>query len=377
MRKLSLEYPGMMDILNHQVIHMDQGVTNNPEYLATRAMRHYPSRTAQVIRSVYNKELPASKYGADIVFAPILSGQGERWQNFGENQNGYLLSVVLGRELFIKEGFRTEEARKLKERVEANDGHYLPQQETLTKKWKETIPVDAHSKDLLLLDEATYTYACAARENLETFFKKCEISFCPEIGPYFTGFDYFAAGLIEEAIEKAKQLVRKWEKLGIKRVVTLCGQSQYFFTTILSWFEIETEIQFVSILDLADSMEAEQAYLYGGSYFTRYLRKDNLLNQLLNNKEETPIPSCPEFLPEVDGDQRKNKVGIWTPPLCAEYHPMGMPKGLEDQIYEESLKQIKACHFKKMVVCDPFAYHSLLVHGYEANQLIYFTEIIK
>ena len=114
MRKLSFDNPEMMDILNHQVIHMDQGVTNNPEYLATRAMRHYPSRTAQVIRSVYLGELPASAYGADMVFAPILSGQGERWQNFGENQNGYLLSVILGRELFLKAGFRKEEAECLK-----------------------------------------------------------------------------------------------------------------------------------------------------------------------------------------------------------------------------------------------------------------------
>ena len=69
MRKLSFENPEMMDILNHQVIHMDQGVTNNPEYIATRAMRHYPSRTAQLIRSVYLGELPASPYGADMVFA--------------------------------------------------------------------------------------------------------------------------------------------------------------------------------------------------------------------------------------------------------------------------------------------------------------------
>lgn len=36
MRKLSLENPEIIDILNHQVIHMDQGITYTPEYLATR-----------------------------------------------------------------------------------------------------------------------------------------------------------------------------------------------------------------------------------------------------------------------------------------------------------------------------------------------------
>ena len=38
MRKLSLENPEIIDILNHQVIHMDQGITYTPEYLATRKM---------------------------------------------------------------------------------------------------------------------------------------------------------------------------------------------------------------------------------------------------------------------------------------------------------------------------------------------------
>lgn len=104
MRKLSLENPEIIDILNHQVIHMDQGITYTPEYLATRKMSNYPSRTAQIIRSVYLGELDASEYGAEMVFSPILSGQGERWQNFGEKPEGYLLSVMLGRELFYNKG---------------------------------------------------------------------------------------------------------------------------------------------------------------------------------------------------------------------------------------------------------------------------------
>ena len=52
MRKLSFETPDIMDILNHQVIHMDQAVTYCPEYLVTGKMRNYPSRTAQIILSL-------------------------------------------------------------------------------------------------------------------------------------------------------------------------------------------------------------------------------------------------------------------------------------------------------------------------------------
>ena len=79
MRKLSLENPEIIDILNHQVIHMDQGITYTPEYLATRKMSNYPSRTAQIIRSVYLGELDASEYGAEMVllqFSPVRARDG-------------------------------------------------------------------------------------------------------------------------------------------------------------------------------------------------------------------------------------------------------------------------------------------------------------
>lgn len=377
MRKLSFENPEMMDILNHQVIHMDQGVTNNPEYIATRAMRHYPSRTAQVIRSVYLKELPASVYGADMVFAPILSGQGERWQNFGENQNGYILSVMLGRELFLKEGFRNEEAEALKAKVTENGGHFVKVSDEMTANWKAELPVWEESNIGILLDEATYAYAYKTREKIGDFLADRGIGVSSKIGPYFTGFDYLAAGLIEEGIEVVKGLLAAWKEAGITKMITLCGQTQYLFTVLLSWLGLETEIEFISILDMAQSMDAKEAYLYGGSYFTRYLRKDALLNTLLANTAEEPILTCPEFLPEVEGDKRKNVVGIWTPPLCAEYHPVGMPEGLADKIYVDALALVKECHFKKLVVCDPFAYRVLLEKGYPADGLIYFTEILK
>lgn len=377
MRKLSFENPEMMDILNHQVIHMDQGVTNNPEYIATRAMRHYPSRTAQLIRSVYLGELPASAYGADMVFAPILSGQGERWQNFGENQNGYLLSVILGRELFLKAGYRKEEVEELKAKVVANGGHVLPETEEITKNWKYELPIREESHVGLLLDEASYTYAYKTREKIGDLLSERGIGITPQIGPYFTGFDYLAAGLIDEGIEVVKKLLEEWKAAGLTKMVTLCGQTQYLFTVLLPWLGLETEIEFISILDLAESMDAENAYLYGGSYYIRYLRKDALLNELLKNTKEEPILTCPEFLPEVDGDKRKNVVGIWTPPLCAEYHTIGMPEGLADKIYADSLALMKECYFKKLVVCDPYAYHMLLEKGYPANGLLYFTEILK
>lgn len=377
MRTFSFQNPEIMDILNHQVIHMDQGVTYCPEYKVTRAMRHYPSRTAQIIRSVLLKELPASEYGADTVFAPILSGQGERWQNFGEDQNGYLLTLLLGRELFLQEGFRKEEAEALKARVEQNKGLYFPFSEEEKKEWETELPVTEGSRTGLLLDEATAVYVGKTKEKIGTFLKNKGIEIAPDFGPYFTGFDYLAAGLIDEGIAVIQKLLDTWKEENITKMITLSGQSQYVFTVLLPYLGLETEIEFISILDLAEKMEAQNAYLYGGSFFTRYLRKDKLQNQLLSNTCETPILNCPEFLPEVEGDKRKNVVGIWTPPLCAEYDTVGTLEGMEEKIYQDSLGVIKETSFKKLVVCDPYAYYTLLEHGYSKKELIYFTEILK
>ena len=111
--------------INRQVIHMDQGVCYNPEYLATGAMRYYPSRIMQIARAVWLNQLPISEYGAQILFSSILSGQGERWQNFGEDQNEYMLCMLLFRELFVKQGVGSKIAAELEDRVRRSEGHII------------------------------------------------------------------------------------------------------------------------------------------------------------------------------------------------------------------------------------------------------------
>lgn len=383
MRKLSLENPDVMDIVNHQVIHMDQGITYTPEYVATRQMRHYPSRTAQIIRSVYNGELPASQYGADTVFASILSGQGERWQNFGGDPNGYILTVMLGRELFYKKGFYKEEVDALKETIEKNDG-FLPKDQEGIDAWAQALPMNKESRTGLLLDEATFAYAAGSREKLGTFLKKKNM--IASFGPYFTGFDYLANGCIDEGTAVMEKLLAGWKEQGITTMITLTGQSQYMFTVLLPYLGLETDIEFISILDLAERFDAENAYIYGGSYLTRYVRKDGALNNLLVNTEEEHLLSAPEFLPELCADKRRNVVGIWTPPLCAEYNTLAHStdsekaadqKALEEQIYADSLAAIKEASFGTLLVCDPFAYKALQEHGYPKGKMVYYLDVIR
>lgn len=379
MRKLSFENPDVMDIVNHQVIHMDQGITYTPEYVATRKMRHYPSRTAQIIRSVYNGEIPASQYGADTVFASILSGQGERWQSFGEDPNGYILTVMLGRELFYKKGFYKKEVDALKEIIVKNDG-FLPKDQETIDAWAQALPIDKGSRTGLLLDEATFAYDTGSREKLGTFLKEKNIKIA-SFGPYFTGFDYLANGCIDEGISVIEKLLADWKEQGFTRMITLTGQSQYIFTVLLSYLGLKTDIEFISILDLANSFAAKNAYIYGGSYFTRYVRKDGTLNELLVNTEEEPLLSAPEFLPELCADKRRNVVGIWTPPLCAEYHTLannaGSQSEMEEKIYADSLAVIEQTSFGILLVCDPFAYEVLQKHGYPAGKMVYYLDVIQ
>lgn len=377
MRKFSFDNPEIMNMLNHQVIHMDQGVTYNPEYIATREMRFYPSRVAQIIRAVYNGELEASEYGANTVFAPILSGQGERWQNFGEDQNSYLLSLILGREMFIEKGFFQKEAAELlKKRIgissDSNDDA-----SAIASVWERELPLSKESHTGLLIDDVTFFLGEGTENRTGTFLREKGITVIPEFGPYFTGFDFLAAGLVEKAREVIRDLLVKWESLKITRMITLTGQSQYLFTVLLPYLELETGIEFISILDLADTMDVKNAYIYGGSFFTRYLRMDKKLNELTSSENEAAITSCPEFLPEIKGEKRRNIVGIWTPPLSCEYDPVGTPDELLDSIYDLSLNTIQNASFHQLVVCDPYAYNCLLKHGYPKKKLAYFLNLLK
>ena len=205
-------------------------------------------------------------------------------------------------------------------------------------------------------------------------------------GPYFTGFDYLANGCIDEGTAVMEKLLAGWKEQGITTMITLTGQSQYMFTVLLPYLGLETDIEFISILDLAERFDAENAYIYGGSYLTRYVRKDGALNNLLVNTEEEHLLSAPEFLPELCADKRRNVVGIWTPPLCAEYNTLAHStdsekaadqKALEEQIYADSLAAIKEASFGTLLVCDPFAYKALQEHGYPKGKMVYYLDVIR
>lgn len=110
------------------------------------------------------------------------------------------------------------------------------------------------------------------------------------------------------------------------------------------------------------------------------------LNNLLVNTEEETLLSAPEFLPELCADKRRNVVGIWTPPLCAEYNTLAHStdsqkaadqKALQERIYANSLAAIKEASFGTLLVCDPFAYKALQEYGYPKGKMVYYLDVIR
>lgn len=374
MREFSLDaYRFQVD---RQSVHMDQGACYCPEYLATRAMCHYPSRVAQIARAVWLGQLPPSEYGADIVFSSILSGQGERWQNFGEDQNDYLLCMMLFRELFVNQNFKPDAVASLHDTVKKNDGHIIKAGESAYELWKEAVPVADDSTTCLFVDDATFAFTSRCAYDLGVFLKSRGIAVRPQFGPFFGGFEYFAAGLIDEGYRHLSGLVQALQEKGVRRVITLSGQSQYLLTTLCDKLGIRHDLHVESILSLCGSLAVNKGYLYGGSFFTRYLRMDGLLNRLSGVPGERDVPNSWEFVPLVQGGKRTNRVTIWQAPVSAEYVPFGAQQEILEKIYEAGVEEIHRASHRQLVVCDPYAYDALVKHGC-TDHLVYFTSILK
>lgn len=362
--------------INRQVVHMDQGVCYNPEYLATGAMRYYPSRVMQIARAVWLNQLPISEYGAKIVFSSILSGQGERWQNFGEDQNEYMLSMMLFRELFVKQGFGNEIAAELEDRVKRNEGHIIHVNEEEYDTWKKAIPVSESSTTRLFVDDATFAYTSSCAYHVGEFLKKHGLTVQPMYGPYFGGFEYFAEGLIDQGYEHLLALVQNLADNGVKTVITLSGQSQFLLTTLCEKLGIQHKLQVISILSVCDSLDVKSGYVYGGSFYTRYLRMDGEINKLTMASDEERVPNSWEFVPLLNGSRRQNVVTIWQAPLAPEFVPFGVDQAIMDAIYENGLDEIHRAGFKQLVVCDPFAYQALKEKNC-TDHLVYYTSLLK
>ena len=375
MREFTLEH--YEDKLNHQVIHMDQAVCYCPQFRASHMLHDYPSRRLQLARAVFKDEMAPNDYIAGLVFQSILSRQGERWQNFGENPEDLTDVMILSRELMLKKGFGTQIAESLKDTLKAGGGHILKTDAEVLRQWQEAVPVLEGSGNFLFLDDATATLAADSASGLGQWFKARGIAFEPETAPVFAGWEYFAYGMVEEGIKYLEGLISGLQEKGIEVVYTLSGQTTYLLTQFAEKLGISVPFEVVYLPDELKLLKIEApSYFYGGSFNCRFLRNGQALNALAINSDETPIATSMEFLPLLKADKRVNVLNIWQKPLGAEYHLIGFDAEMAALIQKDALADIEKAGAKQIVVFEPYAYAALKT-AMPDKTVLYYLECLQ
>jgi hypothetical protein len=374
MRKFTLK--NYEEKLIRQVIHLDQGVTYNPEFRATRMMCDYPSRKAQLGWSVYKGYLKPNEYIAKLLFQSILSRQGERWQNFYESPEDMTDVMILLREMILKKGFANHIPEELNETLRKNKGHIVEIKEEALKKWQENMPTDSASQTYLLLDDATAAYTYKSARTLGLYFRENDIAFYPEIKPIFPGWEYFAYGLIDDGITYIESLINELKEKNIKTVMTLSGQTEYLFKKFLAKLPVEHPFEIVNVLDGCQKLNVDiPSLLYAGSFYLRYLDKGDMLNNLVVNTKEEPVKNAPEFTPLVRGDKRINILNRWQKPLCAEYHLIAFDEDILKNIEKDFIEDLKKTNHEQIVVFEPYAFNNLITLMPD-DKITYFFDLL-
>lgn len=361
------------DVFAHQVIHMDQGLCYNPEYRATQKFHDYPSRKLQLAWAIDRGELTGDEATADIVFQSILSRDGERWQNFRENPEDYTDVMLLCRDMLVKKGFCHQYGEALASRLEANNGHLFAMTPERRKTWIEAIPVLDNATTYLLLDDATAFYVADSARALGGWFAERGINFAPKIAPVFPGFEYFAYGEVDKGVAHLKGLVDEYNACGATVVYTLSGQVAYLLTTFCDKLGIARRFEIVDLLDTIVSLDVDRpSFVYGGSFYARYLDRNETINRLLVNTRETKIQKAPEFLPIYDADKRVNSQNMWQKPLGSEYLPLCMNGETLGKIAEDALGTIIDSKAEQVICFEPYAYGLLMEKAPELKIRYYF-----
>jgi len=374
---ISYKLENYIEELNKQVISMDQGLSYNPEFRATQKMHDYPSRKAQIIRSLYSGELEVSKYNAEIIYQSILSRQGERWQNFGESSEDYTDIMLLGREMISRSNIMKRELEKIIMQIEDNFDHLIEIDEDKFAYCLEAVPQVDGSKNYLFIDDQTVKYVPGAIKKIGRFFAAQNIQFTSELEHHFPGWEYFAYGLIEQGKSHLCELFAELKEKNIKKIFTITGQSHYLLKHFAKKVGIEHNFKIINIIDILEGIKAEQdVYLHAGSFYSRYLKYNKKINKLLTAEIDSKLSSSIEFLPLYSKGPRMNQVNIWQFPLTAEYELYFFPEEIREAIYKDGLQQIEKSTHKKLIVFDPYAYNVLSEHDY-VNDYGYFTDLIE
>lgn len=356
MRKFKLE--NYIEQLTKQVIHMDQAVCYCPEFRATTMTNQYPSRRLQIARAIMNGELEFSDYAGDINFNSILSRQGERWQNFGENPEDCTDVTMLVREMLLEKGY------KLPVEQLCNIG--FPS-------WD--LPIDSNSKTAILLDANTSVLQ-GMEEKFRKYCEKNKLSFVNEAEGTCLAFKFFAHGVIEQGTEILKNVVDKYNAMNVEKVMVLSPQTAYMLRTFVKKLDIKPNFEVVYLIEtLPPLKQQERTYVYAGSFNTRYLGNSDVINALIPTENDVQIPTSQEFTPLLEGNGRANKLTIWQKPIGAEYGLIKIDSKITKAIKDDAIRDIKEAKATQIIVFEPTAY-KILKDEFKDCKVLYYLEII-
>jgi tetratricopeptide (TPR) repeat protein len=340
------------DQLNHQVIHMDQAVCYNPEFRATHMMHDYPSRKLQLARAMFKGELKTNDYIAALMYNGILSRQGERWQNFGENPEDCTDVIILCREMFAKKGYAEAYKAELEADLKQNGDHIYPVDDV----YEKAIPVDSNSNIYVLVDDMTAAFAPDSSQALADYFKTYNIASKAPAKVTFLGFEYFSLGLIDQGIEHLKRVIEKIETTGAKKILVLSAQAKWILTTFAGKVDLSPRFEVIYLPEILTKLEImNPAYVYAGSFNLRYLVNADLINRITANTREIKIAMSPEFTPLLKGDRRINQLTIWQKPLGPEFRIFGMNRDLLTAIKEDAIADIQRAQPESILVFEATA----------------------
>lgn len=357
------------EALTHQVIHMDQAVCYCPEFRATKMMHHYPSRRLQLARAVFKNEMELSDYIGQINFAGILSRQGERWQNFRECPEDCTDVTILCRQMLLEKGYDAPETEAFQKALQKG-GNRL----TSAVKWD--LPCQKDSEMGILLDDETAQCTKESQENLNAYLKSHKMSFVNEAESEFLGFEYFAYGMVKEGKAHLENLVEKYQKMGIQKLLALSAKAAYLLREFVKKLDITPEFEVVYLPEILEPVkESEKTYVYGGSFNLRYLGNAAMLNQLVPGETKEQIPTSQEFIPLIKGNARINELTIWQKPVGPEYQLFCPDEKMMEAIREDAFTDIRKSGAEKILVFEPTAYQ-ILKESFPDKKTEYYLEII-
>lgn len=359
-----------------QVIHMDQGVAYSPEFRATKQMVNYPSRKMLIARALLKNEIPVSEHSAQILNFCILSRQGERWQNFGEDPEDFSDCIILARKLIFERGFNKDILADINNRVKNNNGLLYDLFHWNESIAKDCIPTSVNSNRYLLLDDMSCALIPDIVDSLGCLLKRENIKCFPDLAPKFLGWEYFAHGFVEAGKIHVRKFLSNLNEKNIKEIIVISGQAEYFLKIFLPKIGLNHGFKVISLLDIANKISVpDKSFVYAGSFITRYLMKSDLLNSLIKNNYEIPLPRSEEFIQIYDSDKRVNDINIWQKPLCAEFLDFCLDEDMAEKIFFDGYEDVLRSPHENLVVFEPYAFNLLKTKAPKEN-IIYFIDCL-